>query len=118
VILKLPELTLLALSSRGELNFARLVELLRNPGYILEGGGEAGCSFVSTVLEKASQEDFDRLFKTFFENERNDIEIDCAATDKGGMRGDVSYALFNSSVITRDDMIKLLSAQNRRNHTQ
>ena len=108
-----PSLTLVDRVDRGELNFKRFVEVLSDRGYITDHDDEALCSFGSTAIEKASQEDFDSLFEHFFPGQLNDIQISCAATDKGGPSGSFCYGLYNSNVISLETMLQILIRLNR-----
>lgn len=101
---------------RGELNLEKLVEMLRQTGYITEENQENDCSFSSSGMEVLQQDDFDKLFLFFFPNEVCDIVIDCIATDRGGQRGSYAYAIFNSNVVNRSYMQQLLERQNMKNH--
>ncbi len=106
-------LNLIALVRRGELNFERFVEILSTRGYLTEEDREAGCSMVSTVMEAANQEDFDALFALLLPGVLNNISLSCVATDEGGPRGAFAYALHNTNVIEREDVITVLVAENR-----
>lgn len=107
-------LTLIARVRRGELNFERFVEVLSTRGYVTEEDHEEGCSFVSSAMEAARQYDFDVLFALLLPEVLNDISLSCAATDEGGPPGAFAYALFNTNVIDREDVLGILVKENRR----
>ena len=109
-----PSYTLIALVRRKELNFERFVEILSTRGYITEETHENGCIFGSTSMECAQQEDFDLLFTQLLPETLNEISLSCAATDEGGSTGSYSYALFNTNVIDREDVLKILVEENRK----
>lgn len=103
---------------RGEINFERLVEILRSRGYITEQQQEKGCGFGSSAMEAARQNEFEALFSFFFPHEVCDIEIQCAATNAGGGPGEFAYAyaLFNSNAITRTEILAVLQAENEKTY--
>ena len=107
------QLDLIARIRRGELNFERFVELLETRGYVTEQDCEEGCSFVSTAMEASRQEDFDTLFAALFPGRLNTVSLSCVATDEGGQRGAFAYALFNRNIIEREDIISVLTEENR-----
>lgn len=109
--------TLICRTRRGELNFERLVEHLASVGFITESDRIEGCGFGSTAMESARQEDFDALFKLFFPGHSHSIELSCAATDAGGIKGCFSYALFNSNVIEHEEVKHILRKENRENNS-
>ena len=105
--------TLIELVRKGELNFERFVEILSTRGYITEETHEDGCSFGSTAMEAARQEDFDALFALLLPGVLSDISLSCAATDEGGLSGGFAYALFNTKVIDREEVLCNLAEENR-----
>lgn len=109
-----PELTLIRRVLRGELNFERLVEILRKDGYLIDEVAPEGCGFGRVAIDSVDQEDFDSLFKFFYPGEVFEIEICKVATDKGGSCGAFSYALFNSRKLDYDEMLDLLYQHNAR----
>lgn len=111
----IPPLGIIDRVRRGEINFERLVEILRHAGYITEENQEAGCGFGSSAMEAVHQEDFEKLFAFFFPGEHCDITIGCIATDEGGQSGAYTYALFNSNEVSRPTMQQILERQNRKN---
>lgn len=111
----IPPLGIIDRVRRGEINFERLVEILRHAGYITEENQEAGCGFGSSAMEAVHQEDFEKLFAFFFPGEHCDIAIACIATDEGGQSGAYAYALFNSNKVSRPAMQQILERQNRKN---
>ena len=103
---------LIARVRRGDLNFERFIELMREPGYIGEHGQENGCGFGSSAMEATKQEDLNLLFEFFYPGKACDILVQCVATDEGGEPGAFEYALFNANVITRDQMLARLKLEN------
>lgn len=105
-------LSLIARVRRAELNFERLVQILSTTGYLTEQHDEEGCNFISTAMESSNQEDFDALFGLLLPGRANEILISCAATDKGGPPGGFAYGLYNSNLIDREDMLRILMIEN------
>lgn len=112
----IPPIDLISRVRRGEINFERLVEILRSRGYITEQRQEEGCGFGSSAMEAAHQDELEALFSFFFPHEVCDIEIQCAATNAGGEPGDFAYALFNSKAITRQEVLAVLQAENEKTY--
>ena len=110
--MRLLPMDLIARVRRGDLNFERFVELMREPGYIGEHGQENGCGFGSSAMEAAKQDDLNALFRFFYPGEACDILVQCVATDDGGKLGAFEYALINANVVTRDQMLELLRLEN------
>lgn len=109
-----PELTLIQRVLRGDLNFERLVEVMRTDGYLIDTVAPEGCGFGRVAIDSVNQEDFDALFNFFYPGEEFDVEICKLATDKGGSCGAFSYALFNSRKMDYDEMMDLLRRHNER----
>lgn len=107
-------LTLIDRVRRGEINFERFVEILAMRGFITEQSNDERCGFGSTAMEKARQHDFDALFALLLPSVLNNILLSCAATDEGGLSGAFSYALFNSNVIDRKEVLDILIDENRK----
>ncbi len=109
---KILRMDLISRVRRGEINFERFVDILRSQAYITEEHQVDGCGFGSSAMEAVRKDDFEALFTFFFTEEVCDIEVSCGATDKGGVPGAYSYALFNSKAITRDEILDVLRAEN------
>jgi len=107
------EHSLIARVRRGEINFERLVEVLSERGYITDVPAEEGIGFGRASMDQTWQEDFDALFSLLLPGIYNDIKLDCTATDKDGIPGCFTYALFNKNVIDREDMTQILMRLNR-----
>ena len=102
---------------RGELNIERLVEILRTRGYITERNQEHGCGFCSSAMEAVTQDDMRVVFDFFFPREVFDLDVQCAATAAGGRPGSYAYALYNSNVISREEILELLTQENIETHS-
>jgi hypothetical protein len=103
------EFSLISSARRGELDFERMVDVLRTEGYLTDVDGNEGLGFTSTRIEVAQQEDFDALFKFFYPGEGHSIELQSCANDKGfAQSGAYTYALFNETLISRDEMMARL----------
>lgn len=108
-----PDLTLISHVRRGSLNFELLVAVLLDVGYVTDTGDDSGLGLISTTIESARQEDFDALFSVLMSGKSNDIAIRAAATDKGGLRGVFSYALFNENRVSREEVSTVLEQRNK-----
>jgi len=108
-----PELTLLKRVARGNLNFERFVELLRTKGYVIDSMASEGCGFGRVAMDSVRQDDLEALFAFFFPNELLDIKLEQVATDDGGQRGAFSSALFNSNLLSREEVKGVLREHNR-----
>lgn len=112
----IPPLDLVSRVRRGEINLDRLVEILRTRGYITEEKQENGCGFGKSAMEAVHQDELDALFSFFFPQEICDIKVSCVATDEGSDKGAYSYALFNSNVINREEVLAVLRSKNEKTH--
>ena len=102
-----PDASLRSLVRRRKLNFEQLAEALSTRGYVIEDTEPLRLG--SVIIERARQDDFDALFAVLCPDApAHDIELSKAATDKGGIRGAFPYAVFNETLIPRDEMMKLL----------
>lgn len=99
--------------NRGELKLDLFLERLHNPGYIIEGGDEQGCSFSRTTIDQARQEDLRVLFETTYPSQEFDIYLDHASTCEGGQQGAFTDILFNSKVVSREEALAVLVKHNQ-----
>lgn len=109
-----PPPTLINRVARGEFSFLRLVEILSNEGYLTEHSAHPNCSFGSGAMKVATQSEFDALHKFLLPGAWNDISVSTTATDKGGIKDVYSYALFNTKIISQEDMTDILIRENRK----
>ena len=114
----IPDQSLIARVRRAEINFELLVDVLSNPGYVTDGGTQAGLGFVRSSMGKVNQDDFDALFKVLMPGQLNDIKLRTHATDKGGVQGAFINVLFNENVISYEDMKERLVEINRKESQQ
>lgn len=103
--------SLIARVRRGELNFERFIEILSTRGYITENNHEEGCSFGSSAMEAARQDDLDTLFSALMPGVMNDIALSCASTKLSGPGNVYSYALFNKNIIDREEIHNILKTE-------
>jgi hypothetical protein len=98
---------------RRELNFERLVEVLSKEGYVTDADGNQGLGFIRTRISAARQEDFDRLWNFFYPGQGHDIQLNSCASDEGfAVSGGYTYALFNESLVSREEMMQTLKRRN------
>jgi len=98
---------------RRELNFERLVEVLLKDGYTTDADGNQGLGFTRTRIDTARQEDFDRLWKFFCPGQGHDILLKSCASDKGfAVSGGFTHALFNETLVSREEMMQTLKRLN------
>jgi hypothetical protein len=98
---------------RGEVNYERLVEMLSTRGYVTDSDGLDGLGFGRVAIDQARQDDFDALFKVLMPGRFNTIMLMSHGTDKGGVRGSFTTALFNTDVIEYEEMNHVLIEMNR-----
>ena len=67
-------------------------------------------------MEAVRQEAFEAIFAFFYPDELCDIRVECAATSKGGEAVGYAYALFNSNVVTREEVLNTLRAENEKTY--
>ena len=112
------DLSLIDSVRRGKLNFERLVEVLSEEGYVTDADGNEGLGFTRIRIDTARQEDFDRLWKFFYPGQGHDIRLKSCASDEGfAVSGGFTNALFNESLVSRQEMmdtLKRLNAQQER----
>ena len=98
---------------RGELEFERFVEVLSKDGYTTDVDGHQGLGFIRSRISAARQEDFDRLWEFFYPGQGHDIELDSCASDEGfAVSGGHTYALFNKTLVSRQEMMLTLRRLN------
>ena len=105
--------SLIGLMRDGEINFAQLVAVLRKPGYITTLDKHEGLGFGKVHIAKAHQDDFNALFKVLMPGQLNDIELLTHATCKGAAPGLYTTVLFNTNVISYEEMNELLIEINK-----
>lgn len=98
----------------GQINFKRLVEILRQTGYITEENQEAECGFHPASMGAVHQDEFEKLFEHYFPGETCDIVINNICTYMGNPSGEYLYALFNEKVVTAAKMQKILKRQSKK----
>lgn len=107
------EFSLINSARRGELDFERLADVLRTEGYLTDVDGNQGLGFTRTRISGATQEDFDALFQFFYPGEGHSIELQSCANDEGfAQSGAYTYALFNETLISREEMMAKLMRLN------
>lgn len=79
---------------QGDLDFERLMEVMRTDSYLIDAVVPEVCGFGCVAIDSVDQEDDDAHFKCFYPQEGVDVEICKAVTDIGGSCGAFSYALF------------------------
>lgn len=104
--------------ARGEFDFFRFVEILSTKGFITEAQNDPRCPVGSNTMEYLQQDEFDALFSFFLPRQLNDIELACAATNRGSVGHAYSYALFNANAISREEVLDILERENRERNSQ
>ncbi|PKH06693.1 hypothetical protein [Moritella sp. Urea-trap-13] len=102
---------------QSRFNFSEFVDILTRDGYVTEYDQPECCSLASSVMEKTSvlQSDFDELFEFFYHGEKNEVNLNCIATNTGfHTRGVYAYALYNDNVISCKEVEKELIKQIKR----
>lgn len=98
---------------RGELDFERLLTVLSTEGCLTDVDGNQGLGFTRTRIDGARQDDFDALFRFFYPGEGHSIELQSCSSDTGfAQRGAFTYALFNETLISRQEMMAMLTRLN------
>lgn len=98
---------------QGVLSFERLVEVLAAEGYLTDADGADGLGFSRVCIDATQQEDFDALWNFFYPGEGHSIVLNSCASDKGfAVGGGFTNALFNESLVSRDEMLKTLERLN------
>ena len=98
---------------RGELKFERFVEVLSKDGYTTDADGNQGLGFIRTRISAARQEDFDSLWEFFYPGQGHDIRLNTCASDEGfAVSGGYTYALFNETLVSRQEMMDTLKRRN------
>lgn len=101
----------------GEFNLDLFINIMKHDGYITEIDAPEGAGMCSSDMEKTHllQEEFNFIFSFFYPNIIQDIEFGCVATSKGFKieSGGYSYALYNRSVISREEVEKILIKENQ-----
>ena len=83
------------------------------PGYVTDADGTQGLGFTQTRIDTARQEDFDRLWNLFYPGLGHDILLKPCASDKGfAVSGGYTYALFNETLVSREEMMQTLKRRN------
>lgn len=106
------DFSLLARVRRGEINFEELVAVLSARGYVTDSDGLKGLGFGRVAIAQARQDDFDDLFKLLMPGQLNTINLMKHGTAKGGTPGSYTTALFNTDVISYEEMNEVLIAMN------
>jgi hypothetical protein len=101
---------------RGQVNFERLVEVLSTRGYITDSDGSEGLGFMRSAIDQAHQHDFDALFKVLMPGKLNTIRLMTHGTDKGGVPGSFTTALFNKDVVEYEEINQVLIEMNRQEY--
>jgi hypothetical protein len=110
--------SLIARVRRREVNFEQLVEVLSTRGYVTDSDGSNGLGFGRAAIDQARQHDFDALFILLMPGELNTIRLMSHGTDKGGVPGSFTTALFNTNVIEYEEMNQVLIAMNRQQNEE
>jgi hypothetical protein len=107
------EASLIARVRQGVLSFERLVEVLATEGYLTDADGADGLGFSRVCIDATQQEDFDALWNFFYPGEGHDIQLSSCASDKGfAVGGGFTNALFNETLVSRDEMMQTLKRLN------
>lgn len=105
--------SLIARVRRREVNFEQLVEVLSTRGYVTDSDGSNGLGFGRVAIAQARQHDFDALFTLLMPGVLNTIRLMSHGTDKGGIPGSFTTALFNTDVIEYEEMKQVLIEMSR-----
>lgn len=98
---------------QGVLSFERLVEVLATEGYLTDADGADGLGFSRVCIDATHQEDFDSLWNFFYPDAGHDIQLSSCASDKGfAVSGGFTNALFNETLVSRDEMMQTLERLN------
>lgn len=104
---------LIARVRRGSLSFERLVETLTTEGYLTDADGLEGLGFNRVCIDATRQEDFDALWDFFYPSEGHSIILEPCASDKGfAVGGSFTNALYNETLVSRDEMMETLKRLN------
>lgn len=98
---------------RCEVNFEQLVEVLSTRGYVTDSDGSGGLGFGRVAIAQVRQDDFNALFALLMPGRLNTIRLMSHGTDKGGVPGSFTTALFNTDVIEYEEMNQVLIEINR-----
>jgi hypothetical protein len=98
---------------QGVLSFERLVEVLSTEGYLTDADCADGLGFSRVCIDATQQGDFDALWNFFYPGEGHDIQLNSCANDKGfAVGGGFTNALFNETLVSRDEMMQTLKRLN------
>lgn len=109
----MPDLDLISRVRRAELNFEKLVEALSTRGYVTDMEHEDGLSFIRASVNQTHARDFDALFALLMPGRLNDIRLMTTASSEGTSPGTPTYAVFNTNVISYQEMRAVLAEMNR-----
>ena len=105
----IPKYTLIYHSRNGSLDFEEFFKELSSKGYILENE----LSFLRPTYNAASNEDFKKLFEFYYPEKINSIELQTIGTCAGGTNGHITYAFYNTNIISHDEITEILTEFNQ-----